>query len=135
MSTLKQTKFSKKNTKLSKTPPPPPFHRYFTEALNTVRVTNFTPFKTDVDKGEDKDKDGEAAPAAAPVPDAKSDSARLEEATQRVQAAVDAADKKALFVNDFEKDHDLNFHIDFIQSFANLRARNYAIDEVDFLQV
>jgi hypothetical protein len=35
----------------------------------------------------------------------------------------------------FEKDDDTNFHMDFIRSFANLRARNYSIEEVDALQV
>lgn len=30
---------------------------------------------------------------------------------------------------DFEKDDDSNFHIDFIHAAANLRARNYEIDE------
>jgi len=34
----------------------------------------------------------------------------------------------------FEKDDDTNFHMDFIRSFANLRARNYSIEEVDALQ-
>ena len=32
---------------------------------------------------------------------------------------------------DFEKDHDENGHIDFISAQANLRARNYDIDECD----
>jgi hypothetical protein len=36
---------------------------------------------------------------------------------------------------DFEKDDDTNFHIDFISSTANLRARMYAIPEVDRLRV
>jgi ubiquitin-activating enzyme E1 len=31
---------------------------------------------------------------------------------------------------EFEKDDDTNFHMDFISSFANLRARNYSIEEV-----
>jgi len=35
---------------------------------------------------------------------------------------------------EFEKDDDTNFHMDFISSFANLRARNYSIEEVDKLQ-
>ena len=30
---------------------------------------------------------------------------------------------------DFEKDHDLNFHIDFIASAANVRATNYGIEQ------
>ena len=32
---------------------------------------------------------------------------------------------------EFEKDHDENGHIDFIHAGANLRARNYTIDECD----
>lgn len=34
----------------------------------------------------------------------------------------------------FEKDDDTNFHMQFIAGFANMRARNYAIPEVDKLQ-
>eukprot|EP01116_Phalansterium_solitarium_P008754 TRINITY_DN2271_c0_g2_i1.p1 TRINITY_DN2271_c0_g2~~TRINITY_DN2271_c0_g2_i1.p1 ORF type:complete len:1039 (-),score=398.38 TRINITY_DN2271_c0_g2_i1:311-3427(-) len=36
---------------------------------------------------------------------------------------------------DFEKDDDTNFHIDFISSTANLRARNYSIPEVERLKI
>lgn len=36
---------------------------------------------------------------------------------------------KDLFPIDFEKDDDSNFHIDFIYATANLRARNYRINE------
>jgi ubiquitin-activating enzyme E1 len=32
---------------------------------------------------------------------------------------------------EFEKDDDTNFHIDFINAAANLRARNYKIHECD----
>lgn len=32
---------------------------------------------------------------------------------------------------EFEKDDDTNFHIDFINAAANLRARNYKIPECD----
>jgi ubiquitin-activating enzyme E1 len=35
---------------------------------------------------------------------------------------------------EFEKDDDTNFHMDFISSVGNLRARSYAIGEVDKLQ-
>lgn len=35
----------------------------------------------------------------------------------------------------FEKDDDGNSHVGFIAAFANLRARNYGIDEVDVLEV
>lgn len=39
-----------------------------------------------------------------------------------------------MFPDEFEKDDDSNFHMAFISSLANLRARSYAIPEVDFLQ-
>jgi len=35
---------------------------------------------------------------------------------------------------EFEKDDDSNFHMDFIAAFANLRARNYSIEEIEKLQ-
>ena len=36
---------------------------------------------------------------------------------------------------DFEKDDDQNGHIDLIYSMANLRARNYKLDEMDWITV
>ena len=39
-----------------------------------------------------------------------------------------------LNVTEFEKDDDTNYHMAFICSLSNLRARNYSIEEVDFLQ-
>lgn len=38
-------------------------------------------------------------------------------------------------VEEFEKDDDKNFHIDFIHSLANIRVRNYALEEMDWLTV
>ena len=40
-------------------------------------------------------------------------------------------DPKKINPEEFEKDHDENGHIDFIHAGANLRARNYTIDECD----
>lgn len=40
-----------------------------------------------------------------------------------------------MFVNEFEKDDDSNFHVDFIAAMANLRAQNYKLEEMDWLQV
>ena len=37
-------------------------------------------------------------------------------------------------VNEFEKDDDMNFHMDFISGFGNLRARNYGIEEIEKFQ-
>lgn len=38
-------------------------------------------------------------------------------------------------VVEFEKDEDSNFHIDFISSTANLRARNYKITEANRFKI
>ena len=40
---------------------------------------------------------------------------------------------KELFVNEFEKDDDSNFHIDFVHTFSNLRAENYKIKTIERL--
>jgi len=44
------------------------------------------------------------------------------------------AEGLTISVNEFEKDDDTNFHMDFIASLANLRARSYGISEIDKLQ-
>ena len=38
-------------------------------------------------------------------------------------------------VEEFEKDVDDNFHVDFIYSMANIRASNYNLGEMDWLTV
>ena len=38
-------------------------------------------------------------------------------------------------VEEFEKDNDDNFHVDFIHSLANVRAQNYKLDEMDWITV
>ena len=40
-----------------------------------------------------------------------------------------------LQAQDFEKDCDINGHIDFIHSLGNLRAFNYSLDEMDWITV
>jgi hypothetical protein len=38
-------------------------------------------------------------------------------------------------VEEFEKDVDENFHIDFIYSMANIRAENYSLEKMDWITV
>jgi hypothetical protein len=38
-------------------------------------------------------------------------------------------------VEEFEKDNDDNFHVDFIHALANVRASNYKLDEMDWITV
>ncbi len=40
-----------------------------------------------------------------------------------------------LKVEEFEKDNDENFHIDFIHAMANIRAANYKLEEMDWITV
>jgi ubiquitin-activating enzyme E1 len=43
--------------------------------------------------------------------------------------------KDTFNLQEFEKDDDSNYHVDFLTATANLRARNYRIVEVDRLKV
>lgn len=40
-----------------------------------------------------------------------------------------------LKVEEFEKDVDSNFHVDFIHAMANIRASNYKLEEMDWITV
>lgn len=46
-----------------------------------------------------------------------------------IDQSVQSLDKNSFYPVDFEKDDDSNYHIDFIHATANLRARNYRIEE------
>ncbi len=49
---------------------------------------------------------------------------------------IDRFDSVPSVVSDsFEKDDDSNFHVDFLHAMTNLRARNYGLEEYDWLQV
>merc|ERR1712226_471058 len=47
----------------------------------------------------------------------------------------DLQGRKPLVAAEFEKDDDTNFHISFIAASANMRARNYKIQEADWHKV
>lgn len=51
--------------------------------------------------------------------------------SQELDALVGTVDKKSINAADFEKDDDTNFHIEFINAGANLRASNYQIANCD----
>jgi hypothetical protein len=40
-----------------------------------------------------------------------------------------------LQIEEFEKDNDDNFHVDFIHAMTNVRATNYKLDEMDWINV
>jgi ubiquitin-activating enzyme E1 len=84
-----------------------------------VSVKEFNPKKV-VIKESDKDTKEEKA---------EDDDVRIAELTQLLSSAKISGDRKINTI-EFEKDDDSNFHIDFIAAVANLRARNYSIEEV-----
>ncbi len=40
-----------------------------------------------------------------------------------------------MIMQEFEKDNDENFHVDFVHAMANIRAQNYKLDEMDWITV
>ena len=56
----------------------------------------------------------------------------------KISSVIEPMRKKQslkLDVEEFEKDNDDNFHIDFIYAMANVRAANYKLDEMDWITV
>ena len=52
-----------------------------------------------------------------------------------VQMSQQQPKVKSLKIVEFEKDDDSNYHIDFMSNTANLRARNYKIQEADRFKI
>lgn len=50
-------------------------------------------------------------------------------------ALVQSADIGELLVQEFEKDDDQNFHVDFIHACANVRAANYSLEPMEWITV
>lgn len=76
--------------------------------------------------------DPEAAAAPVSSGDDEAVIAQLAEQLQAVQERLPQGYKLEPVV--FEKDDDSNFHMDFILGLANMRARNYTLQEVDKLK-
>uniref|UniRef100_A0A7S3AS77 E1 ubiquitin-activating enzyme n=1 Tax=Haptolina ericina TaxID=156174 RepID=A0A7S3AS77_9EUKA len=97
------------------------------------KAASFTPTTDTSIETDNKEEDArrKAAKAAEEVPDAT----KIEQTV--LQLLVTAKSLPAGFkvaVNEFEKDDDSNFHMDFISAFGNLRARNYGIEEIEKFQ-
>ncbi|EOD41937.1 hypothetical protein EMIHUDRAFT_425780 [Emiliania huxleyi CCMP1516] len=95
-------------------------------ATPDAAVPPFTPamdasIETD-NKEEDERRKAKAAAEAIP------DEQKIAAATAELAAA------RGSLPAGFKVDDDTNFHMDFISAFGNLRARNYAIDEIDKFQ-
>lgn len=97
---------------------------YIRELLGSFKVPTWTPTIEKVDEEEEENKE-ESNTSAQPPMDIEAD----EQEFARLLAALENYNAADVNVEpaDFEKDQDMNFHIDFIASAANLRASNYRI--------
>jgi ubiquitin-activating enzyme E1 len=92
-----------------------------------VQTAGFVPKKIKVQlPGEENKNQNEQPEEAAGEEDVDAVNRLVDEL--KTMTEVQAKDIK---VADFEKDDDSNFHIDFINAAANLRARNYKIQECE----
>ena len=99
----------------------------------------FKPILASVVVPEFQPKDGvkiETGDRSADDRDSNSNTDALQQVKNKLAKLPDLKSHPNLKVSpmEFEKDDDTNFHMDFISAFANLRARNYSIEEVDKLQ-
>lgn len=78
--------------------------------------------------GEEENKEGEQEPEE---PLGEDDDKLIETLINELGAAQSSLKKDMFEPAEFEKDDDNNFHIDFINSCANLRATNYEIKNCD----
>lgn len=104
----------------------PPENRdlaYFRAELAKIDVPPFEPKKGLKIKVDEKDR----------TPSVTIASTEIEARFARLPAP-DALPFSKVTPEDFEKDHDWNFHMDYVGSLGNLRARCYQIKEVDKLE-
>eukprot|EP00339_Tiarina_fusa_P025896 CAMPEP_0117023782 /NCGR_PEP_ID=MMETSP0472-20121206/17722_1 /TAXON_ID=693140 ORGANISM="Tiarina fusus, Strain LIS" /NCGR_SAMPLE_ID=MMETSP0472 /ASSEMBLY_ACC=CAM_ASM_000603 /LENGTH=1260 /DNA_ID=CAMNT_0004730015 /DNA_START=189 /DNA_END=3971 /DNA_ORIENTATION=- len=90
---------------------------FLKEILATIEVPTFTPSAKKI-KTSDEDE---------------GESYSIEDLQKQIPSGAELKEI-SMTPEDFEKDDDTNFHMDFIGAAANLRARNYDIEEVDKLK-
>jgi len=85
----------------------------------------------------DPDEPEEEAPGSSVAPDNAEAIEELKVNLNKMKESRAAEAKEAgqLKVEEFEKDVDENFHVDFIHAMANIRAANYGLPEMDWLTV
>mmetsp|Transcript_37306 Transcript_37306/g.102976 ORF Transcript_37306/g.102976 Transcript_37306/m.102976 type:complete len:628 (+) Transcript_37306:406-2289(+) len=94
------------------------------------------PFTPAIDASIETDnKEEDAKRRAVAAAESEPDDQKIERVLiQLGQAKLTLPQGFTLKANEFEKDDDSNFHMDFISAFGNLRARNYGIEEIEKFQ-
>lgn len=77
-----------------------------------------------------REEAGQPAPKQTSTDD-EDDEPVITQLLEQLRVSTGSVSEDSLSPADFEKDDDSNFHIDFINACANLRARNYKITECD----
>ena len=109
---------------------------------STIKIPEFKKKNVKIDLGDGEVKTEEKKPEEKekdPNEQLKKEAEERTKAQKEVEEIMNELDKikreqfdgKKINPEEFEKDHDENGHIDFINAGANLRARNYGIDECD----
>ena len=77
---------------------------------------------------KDQDKEEKEIEESSLAPDDQEAIEQLEDNITKLKESMDAEKKDGnLKVEEFEKDVDENFHVDFIHAMANIRAANYGL--------
>ena len=100
-----------------------------TDMAAQAQVSAYVQKKADV-KLPEEEKEGGNQPAQ-PQPASEDDDAIIDQLLKDLDAQIGGVNKGDFLPADFEKDDDTNFHIDFINAAANLRATNYDIKNCD----
>jgi len=98
-----------------------------TDMAANAQVAAYVQKKADVKLPEEEKNNEPAQPEPASADDDEIINGLLKE----LDAMIGSANKADFTPADFEKDDDSNFHIDFINAAANLRATNYQIKNCD----
>ena len=107
------------------------------ETAGKVPVVDFKPSE---EKAKAILSQVEEKPKATGVEEVKEESAPTllddyKKYVSEIVAIIKDFDKKNLKAEEFEKDNDENYHIDFIYALANCRAKNYKLDPMDWVTV
>jgi len=101
----------------------------FKKILSAHKLPTFVPKKKKIETDRTKKKEDQK------VEEEKIDESQVTNLLKEALTYFEKSTPKRLNPIDFEKDDDTNFHIDFISSVANIRARQYQITEVERLKV